>query len=66
MCGLDFTFEDYTEHALNNDSNSQAAAYIKISDKDGKAFWGIGVHEDIAEASAFALVSAVNRQVINN
>jgi 2-isopropylmalate synthase len=60
-CGLDFTFEDYAEHALNEASDSKAAAYIKISDKDIGTFWGVGVHEDIAEASVLALISAVNR-----
>ncbi|MDR0918743.1 MAG: 2-isopropylmalate synthase [Oscillospiraceae bacterium] len=65
LCGLNFTFEDYAEHALNDDSDSYAAAYIKISDENGKSVWGIGVHEDIAEASAFALVSAVNRMTVN-
>jgi 2-isopropylmalate synthase len=60
-CGIDFTFEDYAEHALNEDSDSKAAAYIKISDNVTGTFWGIGVHEDIAEASILALISAVNR-----
>jgi 2-isopropylmalate synthase len=62
-CGLTFTFEDYAEHALNEDSDAKAAAYIKVADKDGKSIWGIGVHEDIAEASVMALISAVNRMM---
>jgi 2-isopropylmalate synthase len=63
-CGFEFTFEDYAEHALNEASDSKAAAYIKIADKDGVSFWGIGVHEDIAEASVLALTSAVNRMMV--
>jgi 2-isopropylmalate synthase len=65
-CGIEFTFEDYTEHALNEASDSKAAAYIKISDANGKVFWGIGVHEDITEASVKALISAFNRMMANN
>lgn len=59
---LDFSFEDYTEHALEVDSDSQAAAYVKVSDSNGKNYWGVGVHSDITLASVRALVSALNRE----
>lgn len=59
---LEFTFEDYSEHALEVDSDSQAAAYVKISDKNGKNYWGVGVHHDIILASVRALISAINRE----
>jgi len=59
--GLTFRFEDYVQHALEMESDSRAAAYVKISDSAGKAFWGVGVHNDITIASVLALVSAVNR-----
>jgi 2-isopropylmalate synthase len=65
-CGLSFTFEDYAEHALSVESDSAAAAYIKIADENGRPYWGIGVHEDIVEASALALISAVNRLTAKN
>ncbi len=58
---LQFSFEDYSEHALEVDSDSHAAAYVKISDQKGKNFWGVGVHHDITLASVRALISAVNR-----
>ncbi|MBP1758854.1 MAG: 2-isopropylmalate synthase [Firmicutes bacterium] len=58
---VQFSFEDYSEHALEVDSDSQAAAYVKISDQKGKNFWGVGVHHDITLASVRALISAVNR-----
>lgn len=59
---LDFSFEDYAEHALEVDSDSQAAAYVKISDPKGRNYWGVGVHEDITLASVRALISALNRE----
>ncbi len=59
---FDFSFEDYAEHALEIDSDAQAAAYVKISDTNGQNFWGVGVHEDITLASVRALVSALNRE----
>ncbi len=59
--GLVFCFEDYSEHALEVDSDAQAAAYVKISDADGANHWGVGVHNDIIMASVRALVSALNR-----
>ena len=58
---VQFSFEDYSEHALEVDSDSHAAAYVKISDANGKNFWGVGVHQDITLASVRALISAVNR-----
>ncbi len=59
---LAFTFVDYSEHALESDSDSRAAAYIKIADAQGNHYWGVGVHSDITLASVKALISAINRE----
>jgi len=59
---LDYTFVTYSEHALEADSHARAAAYVAISDSEGKIYWGVGLHEDILYASINALVSAINRQ----
>ncbi|MBN7774502.1 2-isopropylmalate synthase [Clostridium aminobutyricum] len=59
---FDYTFVTYSEHALEANSSSRAVAYVAIADKDGKIFWGVGIHEDIILASINALVSAINRQ----
>lgn len=50
----------YTEHALKQDSTSQAAAYISLKNKTGETVWGVGIDDDIIMASVKALVSAVN------
>ena len=58
------TFEivNYDEHALTRGSNSQACAYVAIQvDGQNDVFYGAGIHTDIIEASAYALISAVNK-----
>ncbi len=57
-----FVLESYTEHALEEKSTSKAASYVCIS-KDGKQFWGAGIHSDIMTSSLNALVSAVNQML---
>ena len=57
---LDFSIENYQEHALEKSSKSLAAAYVGITLADGNAIWGVGIHSDIITASVNALISAVN------
>lgn len=59
---FDYKFITYSEHALESDSNSRAAAYVAIADSDDHVYWGVGIHGDIILASINALVSALNRQ----
>ena len=42
-------------------SNSQACAYVAIDGDDGNTYWGVGIDDDIINASVKALISAVNR-----
>ncbi|MDD4366154.1 MAG: 2-isopropylmalate synthase [Eubacteriales bacterium] len=58
---FDYEFVTYSEHALESESDSRAAAYVAISDSKGWLYWGVGLHEDIIFASINALVSAINR-----
>lgn len=58
---FEYEFVTYSEHALESESDSRAAAYVAISDKNGWIYWGVGLHDDIIFASVNALVSAVNR-----
>lgn len=62
---LDFEISDYTEHTLERSSASKAAAYIAVKTVDGSSFWGAGVDSNINSASAYALISAVNRMIKN-
>lgn len=58
---IQFSLICYEEHALQVGSNSQACAYVGIQEADGTVAWGAGIQNDIIEASAFALISAINR-----
>lgn len=58
---IQFKVVCYEEHSLQTGSNSQAVAYVGVETVDGKVTWGVGIKNDIIDASVHALVSAVNR-----
>ena len=58
---IDFSLVTYEEHALQVGSNSQACAYVGIQKTDGTLAWGAGIQNDIIDASAYALIGAINR-----
>lgn len=59
---LSFRVLDYSEHALGEGANAQAAAYIHLLDNNtGKVVFGVGVSSNITRASIRAIFSALNR-----
>lgn len=53
---------DYSEHALREGSNAQAAAYIHLLDSvSGAVTYGVGVSSSTTRASIRAIFSALNR-----
>ena len=60
--GMDFTLIHYSEHALDNDTDSRACCYVGLKWASGKETWGCGTHTDIIVAGIRALVSAINNQ----
>ena len=62
---LDYTINEYTEHALEVGSTSKAVSYVEIV-SGGKSFWGTGIDTDIVKSSVKALVSAVNNMLKQN
>ena len=59
---IDIKILDYSEHALQSGSNSQAAAYIHLLDANtGAVTYGVGVSSNITRASVRAIFSAMNR-----
>ena len=58
-----FSFEGYSEHAMEGSSTARAAAYVSVKGKDERIYWGAGVDSDILAASVLALISAVNNML---
>ncbi len=59
--GFSIKILDYSEHALQSGSNSQAAAYIHLLDAEtGHVTYGVGVSSNITRASVRAIFSAMN------
>jgi len=59
---ISFSLVTYKEHALQVGSNSQACAYVGIDVEGAEGTtWGAGIHNDIIDASVWALISALNR-----
>src|SRR3546814_18596720 len=50
-CGIDLEVEDYSEHALGQGSDVQAAAYVECKPSDGQKVFGDGMDADVATAS---------------
>lgn len=61
--GLEMEVLDYTEHALGQGTDAQAAAYVECALPDGRVVWGVGIDEDVASASVRAILSAANGAV---
>ena len=66
--GIDLDVEDYKEHSIGGDKNARvwgrdvkAATYIEASTMGSKLkVWGVGIHEDVVQASLIALLSAAS------
>jgi len=59
--GIDFALTSYHEHALEQGSDSKAAAYIGVEDAFRKLYFGVGIDTNIDIASFKAVISAINR-----
>lgn len=60
--GIDLDVADYKEHALSPGKEVKAATYIEcmISGNPKDKVWGVGIHEDVVQASLIALLSAAS------
>ena len=57
--GKEYTLQVYTQHSMQGQgSQSVAASYIGLEDKDGNMFWGAGTDTDVINANTKALLSA--------
>lgn len=61
--GYNLEVLNYHEHSIGKGSKTKAATYIELSYEDeGKTFkrWGVGIDEDVSQASIHAILSAMN------
>lgn len=53
---------DYSQHSLNNGSNSEAVTYVEIKNlKDNKSYFGVGMDASVVVSTINAIFSAINR-----
>lgn len=65
LLSVKFGVVNYTEHSLGSGSSTQAASYISLGyrrdeDNEKASQWGVGVSEDVGDASVKAIFSTVN------
>ncbi|ORY13397.1 hypothetical protein BCR34DRAFT_599931 [Clohesyomyces aquaticus] len=59
--GIDLDVADYKEHAVGGGKDVKAATYIKCTAAGSQhKVWGVGIHEDVVQASLIALLSAAS------
>lgn len=59
--GIDLDVVDYKEHSIGLGRETKAATYIQCTASGSKAqVWGVGLHQDVVQASLIALLSAAS------
>ncbi|KAL1954803.1 hypothetical protein VTO42DRAFT_707 [Malbranchea cinnamomea] len=59
--GIELDVVDYKEHAIGTGRNVKAATYIECTCAgSGDKVWGVGIHQDVVQASLTALLSAAS------
>lgn len=62
--GVDLDVKDYKEHAIGQGREVKAATFIEcvVAGSSGKqTVWGVGIHEDAAQASLIAVLGAASK-----
>jgi 2-isopropylmalate synthase len=61
VLGVDLDVSNYHEHAIGSGRETKAATYIECtSANSAQKVWGVGIHEDVVQASLIALLSAAS------
>ncbi|KKA24149.1 2-isopropylmalate synthase [Rasamsonia emersonii CBS 393.64] len=59
--GIDLDVQDYKEHSVGQGRDVRAATYIQCTAAGSKdTVWGVGIHQDVVQASLIALLSAAS------
>ena len=62
--GFDIKVADYHQTAISSGSDAKAAAYIEL-EKDGKTFWGVGIHPNTTRASFDSIIVGLSKLLTN-
>jgi 2-isopropylmalate synthase len=62
--GVDVRVLDYSEHAMTTGGSSKAAAYVECAVGE-RVLWGVGMDANTTMASLQAVISAVNRAILD-
>jgi len=55
-----FALTDFSEHSIGSGSDTDAMAYIQLTDDKGVAYWGVGRSANIGRAGINGAVNALN------
>ena len=58
--GFDIKVADYHQTAISSGSDAKAAAYIEL-EKEGKTFWGVGIHPNTTRASFDSIIVGLSK-----
>ena len=58
--GVEIKVADYHQTAISSGSDAKAAAYIEL-EKDGKTFWGVGIHPNTTRAAFDAIIVGLSK-----
>lgn len=59
--GVDLDVADYKEHSIGAGRETKAATYIECTAANSQQkVWGVGIHQDVVQASLIALLSAAS------
>ncbi|KAK3209319.1 hypothetical protein GRF29_69g1404200 [Pseudopithomyces chartarum] len=59
--GIDLDVAEYKEHTIGTNKEAKAATYIECTAAGSKQrVWGVGIHQDVVQASLIALLSAAS------
>jgi 2-isopropylmalate synthase len=59
--GIDLDVVDYKEHTIGKDKDAKAATYIGCTAaQSSQKVWGVGIHQDVVQASLIAMLSAAS------
>ena len=58
--GVEIKVADYHQTAISSGSDAKAAASIEL-EKDGKTFWGVGIHPNTTRASFDAIIVGLSK-----